>query len=662
MHPATTADADPTIRVENIGGIDSATVALSPGVTVLAGRNATNRTSFLKAMMAALGSDWTAVKGDAKQGEVSLTLGEQTYERQLTRAEDGIVSSGDGLLADPTLANLFAFLLEDNEARQAVVRGEDLRDIIMRPVDTSELRREIHEAEQRKADIDDELDDIAELKQQLPELEQRRAEKEAEIAEVREELAAVEERLDERDLTVDLTQSNTEALETKLDELRATREELRRVRADITTEQESLSALRDERGRLAAELAGLPDAPADRLSELEDRLSARRERKRELSTYTSRIQTIIGFNEEFVDGEHDRITEALGGTPESVGDITDQLYRGSKTTCWTCGSTVKPARFERTLDSLREHRAETFAEIDDLEAEIEDLSDELDRITETVDRRDELTDTIEEVDSEIARRQETLSDLRERRDNLSARVGDLESEVTELRSAEVDEVLDLHSEANELEFELESLESTLEDIEAEIATAEAEIRRDEALVERREAVVDELIDLRTRIDTLETEATTAFNERMADLLDILEYENVERIWLERLGGPADSVATVDAESVIEGSEFELHVVRSSDGGTVYEDTVAHLSESERAVTGLVFALAGYLVHDVAEQVPFMLLDSLEAIDAERIAALVEYFASEVPYLVVALLPEDAAALPDSYDRVRNIGQGDSQSQ
>ncbi|MFC6758035.1 ATP-binding protein [Halomicroarcula sp. GCM10025894] len=123
MHPATTADADATVRVENIGGIDSATVALSPGVTVLAGRNATNRTSFLKAMMAALGSDWTAVKGDAKQGAVSLTLGEQTYERQLTRAEDGIVSSGDGLLADPTLANLFAFLLEDNEARQAVVRG-----------------------------------------------------------------------------------------------------------------------------------------------------------------------------------------------------------------------------------------------------------------------------------------------------------------------------------------------------------------------------------------------------------------------------------------------------------------------------------------------------------------------------------------------------------
>jgi DNA repair exonuclease SbcCD ATPase subunit len=660
MHPASAADRDATVSVENIGGIDSATVRLSPGVTVLAGRNATNRTSFLKAMMAALGSNWTSVKGDAKHGRITLELGEETYARQITRTEDGVVSSGEGLLADPTLANLFAFLLEDNAARQAVVRGDDPRDIIMRPVDTSELRREIQAAEERKAAIDEELDAIADLKQRLPELEQRRAATKSEMADVREQLAAVEDRLDERDLTVELTQSNTDVLETRLDELRATRDELRRVRADITSEQESLSALREERGRLAAELSGLPEAPADRLEELESRLSAKRERKRELSTYTSRLQTLIGFNEEFVDGEHERIAEALGTTPESVGDITDQLYRGSKTTCWTCGSTVKSARFESTLESLREHRQETFTEIDELEREIEDLSGEQASITETVDRRTELTDTIDDVDAEIARRQETLSDLRERRDNLSARVGDLETEVTELRSAEVDEVLDLHSEANELTFELESLESTLEEIEEEIAKTETEIRRDETLVDRREAVVEELIELRTRIDTLETEATTAFNERMTDLLDILDYENVERIWLERQGGPADSVATVDTDSVIEGSEFELHVVRSSAGGTVYEDTVDHLSESERAVTGLVFALAGYLVHDVAEAVPFMLLDSLEAIDAERIAALVEYFADEVPYLVVALLPEDAVALDDSYDRVENIGQSQSQ--
>jgi hypothetical protein len=47
----------------------------------------------------------------------------------------------------------------------------------------------------------------------------------------------------------------------------------------------------------------------------------------------------------------------------------------------------------------------------------------------------------------------------------------------------------------------------------------------------------------------------------------------------------------------------------------------------------------------------MLLDSLEAIDSERIGALVEYVAEYAPYLVVALLPEDAEALAENYERI-----------
>jgi hypothetical protein len=96
------------------------------------------------------------------------------------------------------------------------------------------------------------------------------------------------------------------------------------------------------------------------------------------------------------------------------------------------------------------------------------------------------------------------------------------------------------------------------------------------------------------------------------------------------------------------------IVRSSSDGTAYEDTVDHLSESEREVTGLVFALAGYLVHDVYETVPFVLLDSLEAIDSDRIVRAVAYFRTHADYLVAALLPEDAAALPDEYAYVEQI--------
>jgi len=134
-----------------------------------------------------------------------------------------------------------------------------------------------------------------------------------------------------------------------------------------------------------------------------------------------------------------------------------------------------------------------------------------------------------------------------------------------------------------------------------------------------------------------------------ELLEVLDYSNLERIWIEQV-----------QKEVREGRRkaikdtFELHVVRTTESGTTYEDTINHLSESEREITGLIFALAGYLVHDVHEHLPVLLLDSLEAIDSERIAELIEYLEAYADCLVVALLPEDASALDDRHQRVSDI--------
>jgi hypothetical protein len=136
---------------------------------------------------------------------------------------------------------------------------------------------------------------------------------------------------------------------------------------------------------------------------------------------------------------------------------------------------------------------------------------------------------------------------------------------------------------------------------------------------------------------------------MDSVLKMLDYNNLNRIWLERIEREVR-----EGRRKVNKSGFELHVIRTSNSGAAYEDTVDHLSESEREVTGLVFALAGYLAHEVYEDAPFMLLDSLEAIDSERIAALIEYLTDYTGYLLVALLPEDAAALPDEYNRITEI--------
>ena len=133
------------MRAENIGGIDETDVTFELGVSVLSGRNATNRTSLLQAIMAGLGSPDVSLKGDADEGQITLKIGNEEYTRTLERQGDSVRLGGDPYLENTELADLFAFLLESNEARRAVARDEDLREIIMRPVDADAIKVEIRD-------------------------------------------------------------------------------------------------------------------------------------------------------------------------------------------------------------------------------------------------------------------------------------------------------------------------------------------------------------------------------------------------------------------------------------------------------------------------------------------------------------------------------------
>jgi chromosome segregation ATPase len=239
--------------------------------------------------------------------------------------------------------------------------------------------------------------------------------------------------------------------------------------------------------------------------------------------------------------------------------------------------------------------------------------------------------------------------LETRRDELSEEVTALEKEAERTEQDDYSEIIELHKEANELEFELKRRKEELDEVNERIADIETELKR-EGDLERELASIDaELDERRTRIERIEQNAIEAFNEHMETVLELLGYANLERIWLERTEREVR-----EGRRVVTRSSFDLHVIRSTASGTVYEDTVDHLSESEQEVTGLVFALAGYLAHEVHRDVPVMLLDSVEAIDSDRIAALVGYLEEYTAYLIIALLPRDAAALDESYRRVIEI--------
>ncbi|WP_132060635.1 archaea-specific SMC-related protein [Halorussus amylolyticus] len=642
------------LSVTNVGGIDRTSVEMAPGVTILEGRNATNRTSFLQSIMAVLGSDDVSLKGDADEGLVELSVGDRTYTRTLERKDGAVVTSGDPYLDDPELADLFAFLLESNEARRAVARGDDLRELIMEPVDTDAIQAEIRDREAEKRRLDDELDDLESLKRDLPGLEGERNRLESDIEDKRAALEATETELEAADADIDETRQEKAELEEKFAELRDVRTDLEDARFDIETQEESLDSLRAERRELEAERDELPDAPMGEVEEIDARIERLRDRKRSLDSETSDLQRTIQFNEELLDGGADHVLASPSDDARNDGagedSVTDRLLDDSeRVTCWTCGSEVERDQIDSTLDHLRELRQEKLDDAQSVEQRLADLSDRKSDLEDQQRRRDRIERKLGRAETEIEDREANLTDLRDRRDALTDEVGDLETEIEALEDREYREILDLHKETNQLEFELGTLESDLEDVVDEINAIERRLEQQDRLESQREEVQAELDDLRTQIDRIEAQAVSEFNDHMDAVLDILDYSNLERIWIERTQREVR-----EGRRTVSKSAFDLHVVRQSDSGATYEDTVGHLSESEREVTGLVFALAGYLVHEVYETVPFMLLDSLEAVDSGRIAKLVDYLRTHAEYLVVALLSEDAAALTDEYRRVTDI--------
>jgi len=634
------------LEVQNIGGIDETTVTFEPGVTVLAGRNATNRTSLLQAVMAAFSSEDISIKADAEEAYVELTLNDSSYTRALERRNRTVVTSGDPYLEDPTAADLFAFLLESNGARRAVVTDGDLREIIMRPIDAEEIQAEIDRLLKERRQVNNELDELDGLKDRLPSLEEKRTRLESQIEDKQSELETLEADIEAADADVEQSREEQAELESKLDELREKRSELEDVRYELETEQDSLESLRAEKRKVEDDYEALPETPTGDIDELKRRVDQLRTRKQELESELNELQNVIGFNQERLEDGTDEFIEALEEDSETV---TDDLLPEETVTCLTCGSKVEPDQIETTIEKLQDLSQETVGEINNLEDDLEKAKakrrerQNQQRKRERLERRQqELEDEVEETEARI----ETLS---QRREELRGEIETIESEVEALEDGAYEEILDLHKKANQLEYDLGMLENDLERVEDNVATIEGRLDEESTLEARREELNNEIKSLRTKIERIEQQAIEEFNEHMETILETLEYDNLARIWLER----AETEVREGRRKRTKGV-FDFHIIRQTDSGATYEDRVENLSESEREVTGLVFALAGYLAHEVHETVPFMLLDSLEAIDSERIETLVEYLAEYSEYLVVALLPEDAQEIRDDYRQITEI--------
>lgn len=673
QHPP---EARVTVDIENIGGIDQRTLEFDPGVTVLIGENATNRTSMLRSIMAACGSDRAYLKADADEGHVTLNIGDTTYTRRFERRNDGVTTDGSPLLTDAhriKAADYFAFLLADNQARLSVLDPEaDLRDIVMAPVDTGAIEEEIEQLQDELQAVTEAIDRRETLQnEKLPGLEADREELQDKLEDLEVQLAETEAELEEADEDVETSKEQQERIDLLTSDLGDAREERDRFDSRIQDEEGALTEARSEYETVQKELDALSVPDEAGRDAIENELNDLRDQREKLNEVINTLTTIIAFNEERLTGDStvsDAVETALNepmesekGSGQTAEDLTRQLTEpaASEETirCWTCGQQAATSQIEETIESLREEvqaRRTTRAEIED---EIDKLETELNTFREKQREQQRLEKRAASIEDSIEETEDRIASLKEQREHAANRVTELEDKLAELETDDeaYSRVIELHSKITELETKLTQKEDQLSEKKDEIKSIQEVITELTGVEEQRGELEAELENKKRRIESLQEEVVEAFNEHMDTLLEKLAYENIERVWLERRQEEVQH-----GRRKVEETVFDLHVVRETPDGTVFEDTpgIQHLSESERNIVGLVFALVGYLAHDVYEDVPFMLLDSLEAMDAERIATVVEYFSRHTDYLVASLLPETQEPLlttvdPETVDRVNS---------
>lgn len=656
-----------SIDATNIGGIESRSLDLDPGINALIGRNATNRTSMLQSIMAAIGSKRATLKSDADHGQVHIEMNGEDLSRELTDSNGTINWSGSPYLDNDDevqLVDLYAFLLEDNEVRQTVENEGDLYEVLMRPVDKEELERQKQRLRSDRADINDEIDRLARVKQELPDLEEQRTQLKQEIDDLRDRRDEVKNRLNEVEQKRTEQSDENSKLEKLQKEVDTVQDELQTIENKINRKERNLEAKRSELENL-----DIPDLEedelADELQNIRNQITEHQDKLDKTNTQRDSLNPIITAHRELQEGRL-RASDIISQSSVDEGDIpdgpltrhpsgdeassqnpTEQLLeeQQEEIICGVCGSDVDSETLAAMGEQLEAVKEELESRASELQNKLDDLRGEKKELSRRLDKYRSNRESKLRLENEITRLEENIEDLKDDRNSVEEEAEKAETELDAAReevSEDGDElegeIIDLRSEQNSLEREIDRKSTELEAVIDDINEKEDEIERIDDLEQEREDIRAELEHIRGRIDQLENDLVESFNEHMSTVLNLLDYENLEKIWIEKR-----ETTEREGRKKVDRTKFDLHIIRESDEGG-YQDELKHLSESECEVAGLVVALTGYLVHDVADIAPVMILDSVEMIDSKRLAELLDHFAQYPDYLVAALLPGNAQHL------------------
>ncbi|PSP38950.1 ATPase [Halobacteriales archaeon QH_7_65_31] len=522
------------LSLENIAGIRQGDAHIEPGVNAVRASNWQGKSSFLAGIKTAFGTATPLTEGQST-GRVVLQTDDAKITVELDRTNGSVSRSGQPYLEDEynhLCAELFAFLDENNDIRQAVQTGDNLETLLTRPLDFENIDEQIADLRTEREQVERELERADRAAERLPQLQQQVTNLDDDLEELRAERDAIDDdSTDESDARDQLSERRAERdqMTTKIERLETTAERVRKTVAEKRAELESLTVPSD----------------ADVEDELERLHAALRdtERDREL------LQSVYEANKRVLDE----------GRVELLTEVSHDMLSDS-VTCWVCGTDATRDDIETQLTALDDRIADLRSQAAETRGRVEDLEARRDEIKEARRKETDLTDRIGDLESRLAETEERLETARERRDELESRIADLEAEV---ESTE-DRITDLESEIKYTEAELTDAREELEETEALAAQREM-------LEEAYDSLAAEITTLRTRKKDVKRRTREAFSSALAELLDQFEtgFETA------RLTGTFDLVVAREGreaklDALSEGERELLGIVAALAGYEAFE--------------------------------------------------------------------------------------------
>ena len=582
------------IDVQNVGGIREGKATLERGINTVQADNWQGKSSFITAIQTAMGTTGMGETGHpltegTDGGRVVLETADQTYEATLTRDGQTVARDGNTYFTEQAAwvrAHLFAFLGEENPIRAAVRNGDDLAELLGKPLDLENIDERIASLQTERRQVKQELEQAKRDAERLPGVQQDVNRLERELEELREGYDELEAERDDREDQASLR----DGLSAKRATLNQVQGDLDRLENTIERKESRLTDKRDELEML--ELPASPEADAD-IDEKQTQIA-------ELGTQVEILEDVYSANKRILDENQFHVLAEV-----------ERSLAGDEISCWTCGGASTAEEFEAQLDDLQARIRERRSARESLESEVENIQQQREELEQkrqtkrTVETEiDKLETGIEEARRDHERRTEQVEELNEEIANLEDAVEETNERLTDLQS-------DIKVTERELAQKTDELEE-LEDTNADVANLE----------QRYDELGDEVAEIRDWKKNKQREIAAEFEEAMEDI--IAEFEpGFESARLEPRTNRADEIVDFDLIVAREGRKAQLDA----------------LSEGELEILGIVTALAGYKTFDVADHAPMILLDNVGGLSGRRIESLVEYLHEEADYVVTTAYPE-----------------------